>query len=152
MGRKQATTGSKKILVLHGPNLNLLGTREPEFYGYDSLDDINTRLVVRGKKAGAEVVCFQSNAENQLIDRIQRAKLDRIDFIVINPAAFTHTSIAIRDALAAVEIPFIEVHLSNVFARESFRKHSYFSDLAVGVISGFGANGYEAALEYVLGN
>ena len=152
MGRKQVTAGSKKILVLHGPNLNLLGTREPEFYGYDSLDDINARLVVRGKKAGAEVVCFQSNAENQLIDRIQRAKLDRVDFIVINPAAFTHTSIAIRDALAAVEIPFIEVHLSNVFARESFRKHSYFSDLAVGVISGFGANGYEAALEYVLGN
>ena len=153
VGRKESikAVGLKNILVLHGPNLNLLGAREPEFYGHDKLTDIDARLIANGKKAGAKVACFQSNAESELIDRIQRAKQDRVDFIIINPAAFTHTSVAIRDALAAVKIPFIEVHLSNVFARESFRKHSYFSDLAVGVISGLGAQGYEAALGYALG-
>ena len=136
-----------KILVLHGPNLNLLGTREPEHYGHDTLESINQRLQAMGKKAGVEVLAFQSNAEAPLIERVHAAKSDETAVIVINPAAFTHTSVALRDALAAVGIPFIEVHLSNVHARESFRRHSYFSDLAVGVISGLGAQGYELALE-----
>ena len=139
-----------KILVLHGPNLNLLGTREPEHYGHDTLESINQRLQAMGKKAGVEVLAFQSNAEAPLIERIHAAKSDETAVIVINPAAFTHTSVALRDALAAVGIPFIEVHLSNVHARESFRRHSYFSDLAVGVISGLGALGYELALEAAL--
>ena len=139
-----------KILILHGPNLNLLGTREPEHYGHDTLESINQRLQAMGKKAGIEVLAFQSNAEAPLIDRIHAAKSDETAVIVINPAAFTHTSVALRDALAAVGIPFIEVHLSNVHARESFRRHSYFSDLAVGVISGLGALGYELALEAAL--
>jgi len=140
----------QNILVLHGPNLNLLGIREPEFYGLASLEDINSRLVSIAKQAKAVVTCYQSNAEGDLIDSIQQAKNNNADFIIINPAALTHTSIALRDALAAVKIPFIEVHLSNIFARESFRKHSFFSDLAVGVISGLGARGYEAALGYAL--
>ncbi|HUL41765.1 MAG TPA: type II 3-dehydroquinate dehydratase [Burkholderiales bacterium] len=140
----------KNILVLHGPNLNLLGTREPEQYGRDTLEEINSFLAERAKQAGANLTCFQSNAENILVDRIQRAGTDQVDFIIINPAAFTHTSVAIRDALAAVKIPFIEVHLSNIFAREAFRHHSYFSDLAEGVISGLGAKGYELALEFAL--
>lgn len=133
------------ILVIHGPNLNLLGSREPEHYGDDSLKDINRKLEQLADAAGHRVVCVQSNAEHELVDRIQAAA-GKQDFIVINPAAYTHTSVALRDALAAVGIPFIEVHLSNVHARESFRRHSYFSDLAVGVISGLGAKGYELAL------
>lgn len=138
------------ILVLHGPNLNLLGTREPDVYGNVTLAEIDRRLAERGKAAGIAVHTFQNNAEAPLIERIHAAKSDEIAFIIINPAAFTHTSVALRDALAAVAIPFIEVHLSNVHARESFRKHSYFSDLAVGVISGLGAQGYELALEAAL--
>ena len=136
-----------KILVLHGPNLNLLGTREPDVYGHDTLESIDQRLKERGRKAGVEVASFQSNAEAPLIERIHAAKSDETACIVINPAAFTHTSVALRDALAAVAIPFIEVHLSNVHAREPFRKHSYFSDLAIGVVAGFGAQSYELALE-----
>lgn len=135
-----------KILVLHGPNLNLLGTREPSHYGAQTLDDINQRLQVVANELGCDLDSFQSNAEHELIDRIHAAKRDSVDFLIINPAAFTHTSVAIRDAIAGVDLPFYEVHLSNVFARETFRHHSFFSDLAKGVISGFGAFGYEAAL------
>jgi 3-dehydroquinate dehydratase II len=135
-----------KILVLHGPNLNLLGTREPAHYGSDTLAEIDARLHAKAKALGVECETFQSNAEVDLIKRIHDARKQQIGFIVINPAAFTHTSVALRDALAAVAIPFIEVHLSNVHAREAFRQHSYFSDLAVGVISGLGAMGYECAL------
>lgn len=138
------------ILVLHGPNLNLLGTREPEVYGSVTLPEIDRRLAERGRAVGVTVRSFQSNAEAPLIERIHGAKSDETAFIIINPAAFTHTSVALRDALAAVGIPFIEVHLSNVHAREPFRKHSYFTDLAVGVISGLGAQGYELALEAAL--
>jgi 3-dehydroquinate dehydratase-2 len=140
----------KKVLVLHGPNLNLLGNREPEVYGRVTLDEINTRLMKLAKTQGATLSCFQSNAEAVLVDSIQQARADGTQFIVINPAAFTHTSVALRDALAAVGIPFIEVHLSNVFAREAFRKESYFSDLAIGVISGLGAAGYEFAVQFAL--
>ena len=140
----------KKFLVLHGPNLNLLGSREPEVYGRVTLDEINTRLMKLAKTQGATLSCFQSNAEAVLVDTIQQARADGTQFIVINPAAFTHTSVALRDALAAVGIPFIEVHLSNVFAREAFRKESYFSDLAIGVISGLGAAGYEFAVQFAL--
>lgn len=140
----------KTILVLHGPNLNLLGSREPDVYGRVTLDEINERLVTLAGKNGATLVCFQSNAEADLVNRTQQARQDGTQFIVINPAAFTHTSVALRDALAAVGIPFIEVHLSNVFAREAFRKESYFSDLAIGVISGLGAAGYEFAVQYAL--
>src|SRR5450631_3157301 len=136
-----------KILVLHGPNLNLLGDRETHHYGKDSLETIDRRLVDRGKQLGLEIRSFQSNAEAPLIERIHAAKSDETAYIIINPAAFTHTSIALRDALAAVRIPFIEVHLSNVHAREDFRRHSYFSDLAVGVIAGLGPMGYELARE-----
>ena len=143
-------SSSKKVLVLHGPNLNLLGTREPAHYGHQTLADIDARLKLRAKEADAQLETFQSNAEADLINRIHQAGKDGVAFIVINPAAYTHTSVALRDALAAVAIPFIEVHLSNVHAREQFRRHSYFSDLAVGVISGLGAHGYEAALEYAL--
>jgi 3-dehydroquinate dehydratase-2 len=135
-----------KILVLHGPNLNLLGSREPEHYGHATLAEIDKTLVDQGAVAGLEVDCFQSNSESELIDRIQAASRDGIAFLLINPAAFTHTSVALRDALAAVAIPFIEVHLSNIHAREPFRAHSYFSDRAVGVICGFGAQSYELAL------
>lgn len=138
------------VLVLHGPNLNLLGSREPKHYGLATLDDINRALVSRGETAGAQVETFQHNHEGALIDRIHQAARDHVDFIVINPAGYTHTSVALRDALAATAIPFVEVHLSNIYARESFRHHSYFSDLAVGVISGLGAQGYELALEYAL--
>ena len=134
------------LLILNGPNLNLLGTREPGLYGRDTLDSIQARLIALGKAAKHNVLCFQSNAEHELIDRVQGAKHDGTAFIIINPAALTHTSIALRDALLAVDIPFIEVHLSNIFSREEFRRHSYFSDKAVGVISGFGAYGYEMAL------
>ena len=142
----------KNILVLHGPNLNLLGQREPDVYGRVTLDEVNQRLKQLAQAGGAQLQCFQSNAEAALVERIQLARQEGTGFIIINPAAFTHTSVAIRDALAAVAIPFIEVHISNVFARESFRKESYFSDLAVGVISGLGATGYELALQYALSN
>ncbi|MDD5181295.1 MAG: type II 3-dehydroquinate dehydratase [Gallionellaceae bacterium] len=140
----------KNILVVHGPNLNMLGQREPDVYGRVTLNEINQQLQQLAQTCGAKLQCFQSNAEAALVDRIQLARQDGTDFIVINPAAFTHTSVALRDALAAVGIPFIEVHLSNVFAREAFRKESYFSDLAVGVISGLGATGYELAVQFAL--
>ena len=136
-----------KILVIHGPNLNLLGQRETQHYGRDTLQAIDQRLVELGRGQGISVTTFQSNAEAPLIERIHAAKSDETAYIVINPAAFTHTSVALRDALAAVRIPFIEVHLSNVHAREPFRQHSYFSDLAAGVISGLGPVGYELALQ-----
>lgn len=135
-----------KILVLHGPNLNLLGTREPDYYGAETLEDIDRRLAGLAGSGGHELESVQSNAEHELVDAVQRAKTEGVAFIVINPAAFTHTSVALRDALLAVEIPFIEVHLSNVHAREAFRHHSYFSDIAVGVVAGLGAKGYEYAL------
>lgn len=144
-------TAPRNILVLHGPNLNLLGAREPEHYGSATLDAIDQGLAARAKAAGVALASFQSNVEGELVNRIQQAQREGVDFIIINPAAFTHTSIAMRDALAAVKIPFIEVHLSNVFAREEFRHRSYFSDLAIGVISGLGSKGYELALEYALG-
>ncbi|MDO9052655.1 MAG: type II 3-dehydroquinate dehydratase [Gallionella sp.] len=140
----------KAILVLHGPNLNLLGTREPDIYGSTTLDEINARLTTLADKNGAHLSCFQSNAEVALIERVHQARTDGTQFIIINPAAFTHTSVALRDALAAVAIPFIEIHLSNVHAREAFRRESFFSDLAAGVISGLGASGYEYAVQYAL--
>ncbi len=134
------------ILVLHGPNLNLLGTREPEIYGADTLDDIHTNLVGIAQPQGHHLLSFQSNAEYEIIERIHEARSEGIDYIIINPAAFTHTSVAIRDAILGVSIPFIEVHISNVHAREKFRSHSYFSDIAQGVICGLGVQGYEFAL------
>jgi 3-dehydroquinate dehydratase II len=140
----------KKILLLNGPNLNLLGTREPGIYGADTLADIEKRLEQQARAGGASLTAFQSNVEGELVNRIQQAAREGVDFIILNPAAYTHTSVAMRDALAAVRIPFIEVHLSNVFAREAFRHHSYFTDIAVGVISGLGAKGYELALAYAL--
>jgi 3-dehydroquinate dehydratase II len=142
----------KSIIVLHGPNLNLLGLREPQHYGSATLDSINQRLFARAKSAGILLEAFQSNSEAELVNKVQSLAGNKADFILINPAAFTHTSVALRDALAAVKIPFIEVHLSNVHARESFRHHSYFSDIAVGVICGLGAQGYELALEYAINN
>ena len=135
-----------ELLVLNGPNLNLLGTREPEHYGNTTLEQINRRLTQTAESAGHRISFFQSNAEHDLVDRVQLAMQQKVVFILLNPAAFTHTSVALRDALAASRIPFIEVHLSNVHAREPFRQHSYFSDLAAGVISGLGAQGYELAL------
>ena len=135
-----------ELLVLNGPNLNLLGTREPEHYGRATLEEINARLSAQAQAAGHRIQFFQSNAEHELVNRVQQALAEKVAFILINPAAFTHTSVALRDALAAAKIPFIEVHLSNVHARESFRKHSYFSDLAVGAITGLGPQGYELAL------
>ncbi|WP_020410346.1 type II 3-dehydroquinate dehydratase [Hahella ganghwensis] len=135
------------ILVIHGPNLNLLGTREPEIYGSETLDDINLRLTQQAKTQGHHLLTLQSNAEYELIDRIHEAKREGVDFIIINPAAFTHTSVAIRDALLGVGIPFVEVHLSNVHAREAFRHHSYFSDIAIGVICGLGSQSYDLALQ-----
>ena len=139
-----------KLLVIHGPNLNLLGTREPQHYGATTLADINRALARRAEAAGVELETFQSNHEGALIERIHAARGEGVRFIVINPAAYTHTSVALRDAIAAVAIPFVEVHLSNVHAREEFRQHSYFSDLAIGVISGLGSEGYLLALEYLL--
>lgn len=138
------------ILVLHGPNLNLLGTREPGVYGAETLDSINARLAEIARSAGHHLQTLQSNAEYELINRIQDARREGVDFIVFNPAAFTHTSVALRDALLAVAIPFIEVHLSNVYQRDTFRHHSYFSDIADGVICGLGAHGYELALQAAL--
>ncbi|WP_297809185.1 type II 3-dehydroquinate dehydratase [uncultured Methylophaga sp.] len=134
------------ILVLNGPNLNLLGTREPEHYGADTLADIEDRLKSQAGDAGLQLDFFQSNAEHALVDKLHQAR-SGVDFIIINPAAFTHTSIALRDALSAIAVPFIEVHLSNVHAREAFRQHSYLSDIAQGVICGLGAQGYELALQ-----
>jgi len=140
------TAPARRVLVLHGPNLNLLGTREPEVYGTLTLSQIDAGLQSLASELGLTVESFQSNHEGDLVDRIQTATADGFGFIVINPAAFTHTSVAIRDALAAVALPFIEVHLSNVFAREAFRHHSHLSDLAAGVICGLGAQGYQFAL------
>jgi 3-dehydroquinate dehydratase-2 len=143
---------SKKasILVIQGPNLNLLGTREPEVYGTTTLEDIHRKLEDLAKSQSAELGTYQSNHEGELIDRIQKAKQDGVDFIIINPGAFTHTSVALRDVLAGVAIPFIEVHLSNIHQREEFRKHSFLSDIATGVICGLGAIGYELALQAAL--
>lgn len=147
---KSPASANGSILVLHGPNLNLLGSREPEIYGRTTLATIHSAMSARAKVAGIQLESFQSNHEGELIDRVQSARDQGVRFIIINPAGYTHTSIALRDALAAVAIPFIEVHLSNVHAREAFRKHSYFSDIAVGLISGLGAQGYELALEAAL--
>lgn len=152
---KKQKTASKvvekpRILVIHGPNLNLLGTREPQHYGSVTLEGINLALARRAEGGGVELEAFQSNHEGALIERIHAAREQGVRAIIINPAAFTHTSVALRDALAAVAIPFVEVHLSNVHARETFRHHSYFSDLAIGVICGLGHEGYLLALEYLL--
>lgn len=146
----RAETAEPRILVLHGPNLNLLGTREPVVYGRTTLADIHGAMEARARADGVRLESFQSNSEGELIDRVQSAASESISFIIINPAGYTHTSVSLRDALAAVAIPFIEVHLSNIHARESFRHHSYFSDIAVGVICGLGAQGYQLALEAAL--
>jgi len=141
---------TKSILVLHGPNLNLLGLREPEHYGNQTLDGINKSLTEQATLANVSLECFQSNSEAELVSKIQTFATKKLDFIIINPAAFTHTSVSMRDALSAIKVPFIEVHLSNVHAREAFRQHSYFTDIAVGVISGLGAQGYNMALDYAI--
>ena len=135
-----------RVLLLNGPNLNLLGTREPALYGKDTLEAIEKRAAEVARECGHELVAFQSNAEHELIERIHRARSEGVAFLIVNPGAFTHTSIALRDAILATGLPFLEVHLSNTQARESFRRHSYFSDIAIGVISGLGAFGYEAAV------
>jgi len=135
-----------RVLLLNGPNLNLLGTREPTLYGTETLESIEKRAAALAREAGHELVTFQSNAEHELIGRIQSAPGDGVAFVIFNPGAFTHTSIALRDALLGAHLPFIELHLSNTQAREPFRRHSYFSDIAVGVIAGFGAFGYELAV------
>jgi len=140
----------RRILLINGPNLNLLGSREPEHYGQDTLKAIEERLKAQAANRGAALESFQSNAEHELVDRVQALRLQPVDFVILNPGAFTHTSIALRDALLAVAVPFIEVHLSNVQAREPFRKHSYFSDIAAGTIAGLGAYGYELALAAAL--
>lgn len=142
--------GKPHVLVIHGPNLNLLGLREPEIYGHETLADINTSLANQAKAASVGLITFQSNHEGDLIDRIQAARNEKVAFIVINPGGYTHTSVALRDALAAVAIPFVEVHLSNIHAREAFRRHSYLSDIAAGVICGLGSHGYRLALDYAL--
>lgn len=141
---------TKNILVLHGPNLNLLGLREPEHYGNTTLDSINQSLQKKATLENVTLETFQSNSESDLVTKIQSIALKKTDFVIINPAAFTHTSVAMRDALSAVKVPFIEVHLSNVYAREAFRQHSYFTDIAVGIISGLGALGYTLALDYAI--
>ncbi len=141
---------AKKLLLLNGPNLNLLGTREPEVYGSTTLADIERHAQAQAKAAGAELACFQSNHEGQLIDCIHAARTQGVDAIVINPGGLTHTSVALRDALAGVAIPFVEVHISNVHRREEFRHHSYLSDLAVGVICGLGVDGYRLAIDFAL--
>jgi 3-dehydroquinate dehydratase II len=143
-------TKSKSILVLNGPNLNLLGTREPEIYGRETLPMIERRLVATGKERGVKVECFQTNHEGVIVDRVQQAKRDGAGFIVLNPAAFTYSSIALRDALTAVQIPFIEVHLSNIHAREPWRAHSHYTAVAVGSILGLGSRGYDLALDYAI--
>ncbi|HJV25116.1 MAG TPA: type II 3-dehydroquinate dehydratase [Aromatoleum sp.] len=147
---ESAAPPQTRILVLHGPNLNLLGTREPEVYGRTTLADVHSAMDARGRADGVVVESFQSNHEGQLIDRVQAAAVEGVAYIIINPAGYTHTSVALRDALAAVAIPYVEVHLSNIHAREAFRHHSYFSDRASGVICGLGAYGYMAALEFAL--
>lgn len=144
------TSALRTVLLLHGPNLNLLGTREPEVYGRETLGQINRRLAARARAASARLVAFQSNHEGGLVGRIQRAAHDGTAFIIVNPAAYTHTSIALRDALAAVRIPFVEVHLSNIHAREPFRQRSLLADIAVGTICGLGSRGYDLALDYAL--
>ena len=141
---------SSTILVIHGPNLNLLGKREPEVYGHLTLEDINQKLIAQAQNSSLSLDTFQSNWEGAIVDRIHQAQQDGVQFIIINPAALTHTSVAVRDALLGVAIPFIQVHLSNVHAREAFRHHSYLSDKAVGVICGLGAQGYAAALNYAI--
>ena len=141
---------AQHILVLNGPNLNLLGSREPGIYGHQTLADINASLSEICLKAGATLAVFQSNHEGELVDRIQAARLDGTEFVIINAGAYTHTSVALRDALAGVGLPFVEVHISNVYKREPFRHHSYLSDQAVGIIAGLGVYGYEAALRYAL--
>jgi 3-dehydroquinate dehydratase-2 len=147
MAKKSKT---KAVLVLHGPNLNLLGTREPAIYGRETLASINRRLMASARQAGVRLECFQSNHEGALVERIQRAREEGVSFIVINPAGYTHTSVVIRDALTAVRIPFIEVHLSNIYAREPWRHHSHFTAVAVGAILGLGSRGYDLALAYAL--
>lgn len=137
----------KKILVINGPNLNLLGSREPEHYGTATLEKINGQLSIKAQALNVAIDFIQDNSESALINAIHQCPENNIDFILINPAAFTHTSVALRDALSAIDIPFIEIHLSNIYRREPFRHHSYFSDTAVGVISGFGVQGYELALQ-----
>jgi len=141
---------AKSVLVLHGPNLNLLGTREPQLYGRDTLAVINRRLEARADAAGVRINCFQSNHEGVLVDRIQQAKRDGVGFIVINPASYSYSSVAMRDALTAVRIPFIEVHLSNIHAREPWRAHTHFTAIAVGSVLGLGSQGYDLALEYAI--
>ncbi|HEY6863753.1 MAG TPA: type II 3-dehydroquinate dehydratase [Burkholderiales bacterium] len=148
--RKKAPTRKLRILVVHGPNLNTLGSREPGIYGTQTLDSIDERLQRLAKQAGVDLECFQSNHEGALIDRVHDAKMHGISWIVINPGGLTHTSVALRDALAAAAIPFVEVHLSNIYARESFRQRSFFSDLAVGTIAGLGSRGYEFALQFAI--
>jgi 3-dehydroquinate dehydratase-2 len=148
---KIVKSAKRRVLVLHGPNLNLLGTREPKVYGRENLEAINRRLVAAGLAAGAAVLSYQSNLEGELINRVHQAKAEGVDFIIINPAGYTHSSVALRDALAGVAIPFVEVHLSNVHSREAFRHRSFFSDLAVGVICGLGSRGYDFALDFALG-
>ncbi len=140
-----------RILVLHGPNLNLLGQREPEIYGRCTLDEINQKLIARAQAKGVLLEAFQSNCEGTLIDRVHQAHRDGVDFVIINPAAYTHTSVALRDAFTGVDIPFVEVHLSNIYRRDVFRHKSFFSDLAQGVICGFGWQGYLFALDFALG-
>jgi 3-dehydroquinate dehydratase-2 len=135
-----------RVLLLNGPNLNLLGAREPAIYGTDTLESIEQRAAAVARETGHELIAFQSNAEHELIERAQRARSEGVAFLIVNPGAFTHTSIALRDAILGTGLPFIEIHLSNIHAREAFRRHSYFSDIAVGVISGLGAFGYEAAV------
>jgi 3-dehydroquinate dehydratase-2 len=145
-----AESTSKSVLVLHGPNLNLLGLREPNHYGKNTLADIDSLLAKRAKEANISLQSFQSNSEVELIQKLHSLADNKVDFIIINPAAFTHTSVALRDSLSAIKVPFVEVHLSNIYARETFRHHSYFSDIAVGVISGLGAQGYLLALDYAI--
>lgn len=139
-----------KILVLHGPNLNMLGMREPAIYGREDLDSINRRLIASARKGGVVLEAFQSNQEGALIERVHAAKKKGTAWIIVNPAGLTHTSVALRDAFASVEIPFIEVHLSNIYSREPFRRHSYFSDLAIGTICGLGSRGYDFALQFAM--
>ena len=150
MAKKSGKSGTRSILVLHGPNLNLLGTREPEIYGRESLSGINRRLMASAKLAKVALRCVQSNHEGELVDEIQLAKGRGVGFIIVNPGGLTHTSVVLRDALLGVRIPFVEVHLSNIHAREPWRKHSYFSDVAVGCIVGLGGQGYDLALAYAL--
>ena len=152
MGRKRGLRSKTptRILILHGPNLNMLGIREPEIYGSVSLQSINERLNTLARKEGVTLEVFQSNQEGALIERVHAAKTQRISWIIVNPGGLTHTSVALRDAFASVAIPFIEVHLSNIYSREPFRRHSYFSDLAVGTICGLGSRGYDLALQFAM--